>query len=144
MGVCVAELYKDKKRLKSNNQLILILGTLISILTFYSLGYNDTIFTRLIFGFGIALVLLGLVLQNEIKINGLTLPLILLGNASFSIYLIHNPLLSMTQRLARDIGLTWYYSLCFGVVISIFIGFLYHRLYEVPMLRFLHKKIRNQ
>jgi len=98
----------------------------------------------LIFGFGIALVLLGLVLQNEIKINGLTLPLILLGNASFSIYLIHNPLLSMTQRLARDIGLTWYYSLCFGVVISIFIGFLYHRLYEVPMLRFLHKKIRNQ
>ena len=60
----------------------------------------------------------------------------MMGNASYSIYLVHNPLLSVTQRLAVRIGLTWGWGLLFGIVCSIVAGYVYYLAVERPALRF--------
>lgn len=66
--------------------------------------------------------------------------LMLLGNASYSIYLIHNPLLSITQRLAGRLELDWLLALMGGVVVSILAGLIYYKLIERPALRFFHNR----
>ena len=62
--------------------------------------------------------------------------LLLLGNASYSIYLMHNPLVSITQRLAARIGLDWAGAMVFGVVLSVLAGYVYHLLVERRFLDF--------
>jgi peptidoglycan/LPS O-acetylase OafA/YrhL len=52
--------------------------------------------------------------------------LLALGNASYSIYLVHNPLLSATQRVAGKVGLGWPVGLMAGVVVSVGCGYLYY------------------
>ena len=64
-------------------------------------------YARMLFAFGLALLIVGLAIRehsSRLYWPGLFL---LMGNASYSIYLVHNPLLSITQRLAARLGLAW-------------------------------------
>jgi peptidoglycan/LPS O-acetylase OafA/YrhL len=67
--------------------------------------------------------------------------LLLIGNASYLIYLIHNPLVSVTQRVAARIGLDWAGCDVFGVVLSVLEGYVYYRLVERPSLDFFRKPL---
>jgi hypothetical protein len=100
-------------------------------------------FVRLAFAFGLALVVVGFALIER----GRTLPwpalFLLLGNASYSIYLIHNPLLSVTQRLAGKLELNWLMALLGGVVISVLAGLIYYRLIERPALGFFRNRFKR-
>lgn len=100
-------------------------------------------FVRLAFAFGLALVVVGFALLER----GRTLPwpalLLLLGNASYSIYLIHNPLLSVTQRLAGKLELDWLMALVAGVVVSVLAGLIYYGLIERPALGFFRNRFKR-
>ncbi len=92
---------------------------------------------RILFGLPFSALVLGAVLRE--RQGGLAMPrwLVLLGDASYSIYLIHNPLVSLTSRLvARLPGLaTWGVGMLVGVVSSLVAGVLYHWLVEKPLIR---------
>jgi hypothetical protein len=100
-------------------------------------------FVRLAFAFGLALLVVGFALLERSR----TLPwpalLLLLGNASYSIYLIHNPLLSITQRLAGRLEFDWLMALVWGVAVSVLAGLIYYKLIERPALAFFRNRQRS-
>ncbi len=92
---------------------------------------------RVWFGLSLALVLPGLV---RMEAQGrLTAPpwLMLLGNSSYAIYLVHNPLASLGARIvARFEALNaWPVSLALCAALGIGVGVLYHLLFEKTVLR---------
>ncbi len=95
---------------------------------------------RLFFAFGLSLVVFGFALREQRYSLAWPGLLLLAGNASYSIYLVHSPLLSVSQRLAGWLALGWLQALIFGVVVSVFVGWLYYRLIEQPALRFFRKQ----
>ncbi len=103
-------------------------------------------YLRLLLALGLACTMVGFALWEK----SVSLPwpgwLLLVGNASYSIYLIHNPLVSVTQRVAARMGLDWAGAMVFGVVLSVLAGYVYYRLVERPSLDFFRKHfspIRN-
>ncbi len=109
-----------------------VLGSAASLLWLGSGGHM-----RVWFGLSLALVLPGLV---RMEAQGrLTAPpwLMLLGNSSYAIYLVHNPLASLGARIvARFEALNaWPVSLALCAALGIGVGVLYHLLFEKPVLR---------
>lgn len=62
--------------------------------------------------------------------------LVLLGDASYSIYLVHNPLLSVISRVVGHVFIisSWWFAILFGVISSVCIGILYHKVIEKPSI----------
>jgi len=115
---------------------ILPMGLMFAVAGVALHGAGETGFAwRLIFAFGLMLTVLGtaaLEKQRRVSWPGWMLTL---GSASYSIYLIHNPLLSLTQRLAAGIGMGWISGLVFGVLCSVTVGVMYWWAVERPVLR---------
>ncbi|WP_434622528.1 acyltransferase family protein [Azospirillum sp. B2RO_4] len=74
---------------------------------------------------------------------------LLLGDASYAIYLIHMPLFSLVFRAVPALNRhtvklgtanEWAMTAFAALIASILVGVLYHRLYERPVIRFLHRK----
>jgi exopolysaccharide production protein ExoZ len=67
---------------------------------------------------------------------------VFLGAASYSLYLIHNPLISITTRIAARVPALSdvYVAMVFSVVASIVAGCLYHLLIEVPAGKALRRR----
>lgn len=57
------------------------------------------------------------------------------GAASYAIYLIHNPLLSLTSRLYALIGLGWVSALIASAVVCVLAGVAYYVVWERPVMR---------
>lgn len=91
---------------------------------------------RLGFALGLALLMLGVARWEQQRTIAWPMPLLALGNASYSIYLIHNPLVSVTQRLAGRLDMTWPVAVLFGVVLSVGFGYLYFLWVERRALRY--------
>jgi exopolysaccharide production protein ExoZ len=91
---------------------------------------------RIVFGFGVALLILGLALQE--KGPGLWIPAVsvFLGDASYAIYLIHVPLISLTVRLASHLSFltNWPGSLLLSAFCAVAFGCTYYQVYERPTL----------
>lgn len=98
---------------------------------------------RLIFSFGLALVVIGFALRERASTLAWPTLLLLIGNASYSIYLIHNPLLSVTQRVAGRLEFGWLAALIAGVAISLLAGLVYYRLLERPALNFCRNRLKR-
>lgn len=98
-------------------------------------------YLRLLLALALACTMVGFALWEK----SVSLPwpgwLLLIGNASYSIYLIHNPLVSVTQRVAARMGLEWAGAMVFGVVLSVLAGYGYYRLVERPSLDFFRKRL---
>lgn len=69
--------------------------------------------------------------------------LVILGNASYSIYLVHNPLLSLTQRLLGHTGMPWGAAMLLGVVLGILAGWVYYLCFERPAYRVSRQLLRD-
>lgn len=96
---------------------------------------------RAVLGVALAPVVLGLAMaENRFRIK---IPKIwmLIGAASYSIYLIHNPLQSLVARVLQGEG-NWFLTFTACCVASVSAGIVYHLIYERPMLRFLSRKTR--
>jgi exopolysaccharide production protein ExoZ len=79
---------------------------------------------RIVFGLGAAFVVLGLALNDRIAPSGLGTALVGLGGASYAIYLLHDPIISLTSRAAAHVAPlgAWPASLAFSAVASVVIG----------------------
>jgi exopolysaccharide production protein ExoZ len=125
----------------------IVIGLCILLLFFAAFGDNairnfgDK--SHIVFGLGIALLILGVTLRE--KGPGLSVPKILvrLGDASYAIYLIHVPVISLTVRLATRLPLlnTWFGALCFLSACAITAGYAYYWLYERPALAAIRKVV---
>jgi peptidoglycan/LPS O-acetylase OafA/YrhL len=110
----------------------LIIGGVATTVMFF-LGDQSQ---RLLFGFGAAMIMLGAVLKEE-QLGGLVpLALVGLGDASYAIYLIHVPLISLTSRFAARVVFlhNWPGALIFSLGCGVVVGYAYHYLFERPML----------
>ncbi|NIJ91480.1 peptidoglycan/LPS O-acetylase OafA/YrhL [Xanthomonas campestris] len=70
--------------------------------------------------------------------------LLLLGNASYAIYLVHMPLMSLVARTTRRMGplATWPVNLLLSVGAALLLGVLYHLCYERIALRHARRLLR--
>ena len=70
-------------------------------------------------------------------------PLVVLGAASYAVYLVHNPVLSLAVRLVRvvlpEIGVWSAFSVI--VLIATVVGMVYWRWYEQPMLAWVRARL---
>lgn len=93
---------------------------------------------RFFCGLAIAPLVLGLALV-EVKYK-FEVPnaILLLGSASYAVYLAHNPIQSVIGRILQPIDVWW---LTFGVcvIVGVGVGLLYHKVYEKPALRLIGK-----
>lgn len=90
---------------------------------------------RLVLALGLGVLMLGLAMRERRRSIAWPALLLALGNASYSIYLVHNPLLSLTQRVAGKAGLGWPVGLMAGAVVSVGCGYLYYAAVERRALR---------
>ena len=125
-------------------QLLAVAGILVACVGLVLIRNEATPYARLVFAFGLALLIAGFAIREQSAALRWPSLLLMIGNASYSIYLVHNPLLSLTQRLAVWIGLTWGWGLLFGIRCSIVAGYVYYPAVERPELRFFqnYSKVR--
>ena len=86
---------------------VVVAGALVACfgLALIPIPEDPGFYPRILFAFGLALIIVGFsVYEQSTKLHWPGL-LLLMGNASYSIYLVHGPLLSVTQRLAGRLGL---------------------------------------
>lgn len=95
-------------------------------------------------GLGLAVAIVPLVRAEQagrIRVSAFS---VLLGNASYAIYLIHPPVLTLTSRIVGRVALldSWKISVVVGVFAAIGVGLAYHLIYEAPTLRLIASRRR--
>ncbi len=124
----------------------LLLGGVISLamILSYDVGKH-----RWLFAIPFSLILLGGCYLE--KTGALNVPrlLLLLGDASYAIYLIHLPLISVMFRAVPAINrhtagfnptTEWAMTASAVIITGILASVMYHKLYERPIIHFLHRK----
>ena len=142
-GVGAAWLVRSQSLLGKGRR-IAVLGVVIAWWALWLMMLDKAAYLHLMFALGLALLIVGFSVREQSAAMRWPALLLNIGNASYSIYLIHNPLLSMTQRLAGRMGLTWSAAMVFGVVLSVLAGWIYYLIVERPALRFFQKRLRSQ
>lgn len=139
-GVLSAWVVKSAVYRGDPKQLVVLGLAMVSVMLVVMHQAPNTYF-RLLLALGLACLMVGFALWEK----SVSLPwpdwLLPIGNASYSIYLIHNPLVSITQRVAAWMGLDWAGAMVFGVVLSVLAGYGYYRLVELPSLDFFRKRL---
>jgi exopolysaccharide production protein ExoZ len=111
-------------------QRLIVLGLSTAFIMLIVIHHDPSSYLRLLFAAGLACMMVGFSLWEKLVLLPWPGWLLLMGNASYSIYLIHNPLVSITQRLAARIGLEWAGAMVFGVFLSVFAGYVYYLFVE--------------
>lgn len=90
-----------------------------------------------IVGLGLACLVVVLVRSEWAGTIRVARPMVLLGDASYAIYLLHLPLMSVLARVNGHIDALayWPVSIVLGLSASAVIGLAFYRLYERPALR---------
>ncbi len=125
LGVAAAWLYARPSLRFSPGILIAGGGGIVAISTLLMMYVGLPAGHRLELAFGLALLMLGLARWEQARPIAWPIPLLALGNASYSIYLVHNPLVSVTQRLAGRLDMSWPVAMLWGVGLSLAVGYLY-------------------
>lgn len=89
---------------------------------------------RVAFGLGIAFVILGLAIrerEGELQAPRLAKPL---GDASYALYLVHVPLLSLTVRAGALAGIGWLTTFLLSLAACCVTALIYHHVVESPVL----------
>ena len=116
-----------------------VLGLLLILLGLGLIESDKDYYARLICASGLAFVIVGFSTREQRLQSSWPIIFLMMGNASYSIYLVHVPLLSITQRLAGHIGLSWAQALLFGMICSVCAGYFYCLAVERPALRYFKK-----
>ncbi|WP_430913716.1 acyltransferase family protein [Methylobacterium sp. sgz302541] len=129
-------------RLPAGWALPCIVAGLLGLTAFFGLGVDPAGPLRMSFGFAVALVVLG---AARLETQGRTAApagLILLGNASYAIYLVHNPLASLGARIAGRFEplRSWPASLALCIGLGVACGLAYHVAWENPALKRLGRR----
>ncbi len=131
-GMCTAYL-TTKMSSRLGTPLILLGLVTFGLLLLWPFAYE----CRVLFGLSFSALVLGAVLLEWRESLPIPRWMVLMGNASYSIYLIHNPLNSVTGRLVGRLqgGATWGLGMIVGVISSLVAGVLYHFFIEKPLIR---------
>jgi exopolysaccharide production protein ExoZ len=86
------------------------------------------------FGISLAPIVIGVALLERLKSPAPLGWLLMLGNASYAIYLVHNPIISIAVRLSMGLH-SWMLSLMLCVFAGTAFGVAYHFLVERPGIR---------
>lgn len=88
--------------------LFVVAGILVACVGLLLIRNDATSYApRLAFALGLGLLIVGSAIREQATALHWPSILLVMGNASYSIYLVHNPLLSLTQRLVARMGLAW-------------------------------------
>ena len=136
LGVLAAVAYRSG-RLRQHAGMLIAGGSLAAVMLVLLYQGPVHTFDRLVFALGLGLLMLGFALHERQQTMAWPALMLALGHASYSIYLVHNPLLSLTQRLAGRLGLNWPLGLLTGVLLALLCGYLYFLLVERPVLRWI-------
>lgn len=106
----------------------------LSLLLYLAAGAGTE--ARAIFALSMAFTVVALVRAE--RDGRLRVPnfLTVLGAASYSIYLVHSPLVGLGAALSDR----WWLSLCGTVAISVAAGLVYHFAWEAPMLKWIRRR----
>ena len=118
---------------EGKGQILTILGIIVTSMVLWSMSPMKEKYFRLLFAFGLALIITGIAEYETMITVRWPAALLLMGNASYSIYLVHNPLLSVTQRMTGYINMSWATAMVIGVGLSIFMGWIYHLKIELKL-----------
>ena len=127
--------------LRINPRILIVVGTVLAFGTLFCIDYEDATYFRVIFALDLAMLIVGFAKLERDVILPWPATLLLLGNASYSIYLIHNSLLSVSQRLAGKFEFHWLVAMVFGVTVSVIAGLLYYRLVERRAIAYFHNRL---
>jgi peptidoglycan/LPS O-acetylase OafA/YrhL len=97
-----------------------------------------------IFGLGLAFFILPIVRAEKRGAFSIGSIWMLLGAASYAIYLIHQPVISVLARLAVHSQMGWAATLLAMLVVSVGGGLAYYLLYEKPALAMIRRATRNR
>ncbi|GBU16680.1 MULTISPECIES: acyltransferase [Methylobacterium] len=130
-------------RLAGRLALPCLLAGLGGIAAFFGFAVDPAGPARMAFGTAVALCVAGAV---RLEIDGrLGVPAwaILLGNASYAIYLVHNPLASLGARIAARVEplRSWPASLALCIGLGVAAGLVYHLAWERPALAWLRRRV---
>jgi peptidoglycan/LPS O-acetylase OafA/YrhL len=106
---------------------LLLFVAAATMLIFFEFGLH-----RIIFGLAVALAIVPLVCAEQAGRLAIPAFLILLGEASYSLYLIHGPLISATSRIAATSARFRWAGLGLAATVSVIAALIYHLLYERP------------
>jgi len=151
LGVLLGVIFKDSNFINTikNYKLLIFGGIILFILNGINQNSNfiqiNSFIILLIYGLSSFFIIMGLILLEkespELKVPKL---LILLGSASYSIYLIHLPILSVMHRIVQKLEFKDFLhsDLIFIIVciIAIISGVVLHLLIEKPLTSFLSNK----
>jgi len=130
------------------NRLFLILGILLFILFGICDNYNlINVSNKIVYGIPSMLIILGassLDISKSVKVPPLFL---YLGDASYSIYLVHYPCLSSLIKVATVVNLGhligYFSTISLIIIITLGVGLISYYCIEKPLLVFSRKKISN-
>jgi peptidoglycan/LPS O-acetylase OafA/YrhL len=123
---------------------IAMVGSVIACVALWLMAPEKSAYLRLLLALGLALFIVGFAVREQAATVRWPALLLVLGNASYSIYLVHNPLLSITQRVAGLMSLAWPAAMVWGLLLSVLAGWVYFRLIERPALRFFQSRLNVQ
>lgn len=130
---------------------ILLLSGVIGLVAAVGSGFITNFYERSILAIPFALILLGGCYLEKGTCLHIPRPLLLLGDASYALYLIHLPLIAVVRRAVPAINrhapilspaAEWTVMALMTIGAGILAGVLYHTLYERPVLRVLRRRLR--
>lgn len=121
--------------------LIVILATIFIYLIYNNIEFFE-FSTNFIFAIFVFLFLYFSIFYVNIKIKKTNL-MMLVGNATYSIYLIHNPIQMIIIRLFPKINSIFgiFIVLVLTLIVSCFLGYLYYFIFENKLMTIIKKKI---
>ena len=131
-GMIITVIYK--KGWISHEQILLSIGAGIVAFVIYRASANQRSFEDIIAGLGFGLIMTGLIgleAKGRIRVSRAWL---LLGDASYSIYLIHMPLLAMMTPKAHQSHLPIVVLFCLEAGIAVMVGIALHLTIERRLL----------
>lgn len=151
-GILVAYIFKENKNSLKNNTLVYLTfsALLLFVLNGINQNYHMVEFSSssviFIYGLSSAMIIYGLVhLKNYYYKTRWTNLLSLLGAASYSIYLLHVPLLSVLHRIVSKLSLEEFIHpnliFIFLVVLAVIGGVIMHLIVEKPVTLYLRNRL---
>jgi peptidoglycan/LPS O-acetylase OafA/YrhL len=106
--------------------------------------FSRNIFSNTIYNFGIPsmLIVMGATKIETVKKISFPKIILLIGNASYVIYLIHNPFLRDTilSKLAK-LSLLTKFNFCLLNILTVAVGIIIHQYIEAPLIKYLNRKM---
>ena len=122
--------------------MLLLLGCSIFVLL---LLWPFALECRVLFGLPFSIMILGSVLLESQGKLVLPSVVVFIGDASYSIYLVHNPLISIVSRLTAQLHSVsnWKLGMFLCVTSSIGVGVIFHFVVEKPLVRLFRQELQR-